>query len=247
MKLRKSRLRQFFTLLQNTPFHPQWIIYKRAKKQKEYIGRTASGLIIDIGAGRQTVRPFLQENSQYIAIDYYDTSLNWYKHKPDLFADAQHLPLQSLKADTVLLLDVLEHLPRPTQAIAEIHRILKPQGILILSIPFLYPLHDEPLDFHRWTKYGIKQLAQQNDFKIKHLTITGEPAETAAMLYNIALCKAGLSWLQSKSMKSILLITYPLLLPLLNIMGWIVSKISPTDDFAPSGYMGILQKQNTKK
>ena len=92
--------------------------------------------------------------------------------------------------DTVLLLDVMEHLPFPDRALKEIHRVLKPQGLCILQIPFLYPIHDAPLDFQRWTCYGLKIVITQQGFTLKDLTPRGKPLETTTMLLNIALTKS---------------------------------------------------------
>ena len=60
--------------------------------------------------------------------------------------------------DTVLLTHVLEHVPRPDQALRECHRILSPDGILIGSTPHLSRLHGEPHDYFRFTKYGLAYL-----------------------------------------------------------------------------------------
>ena len=57
--------------------------------------------------------------------------------------------------DFVVLDEILEHVPRPWIATAEVHRILKPGGCLITSSPFMVAEHKVPLDYWRFTKDGL--------------------------------------------------------------------------------------------
>jgi ubiquinone/menaquinone biosynthesis C-methylase UbiE len=79
--------------------------------------------------------------------------------KPDIVADICDLNMfQEHSCDIVVMLEVLEHVKEPQRALDEIRRVLKPGGTLILSVPFIFPIHDEPYDFYRYTKYGLQYL-----------------------------------------------------------------------------------------
>lgn len=68
-------------------------------------------------------------------------------------------PLDQFKDDsfdTVVLSDVLEHLPNPVSTLEEVDRILRPGGVLILGVPFMYWLHEVPRDYHRYTRYLLR-------------------------------------------------------------------------------------------
>lgn len=65
------------------------------------------------------------------------------------------LPFADASFDTVLLADVLEHIVRPWQLLAEIGRVLAPGGRLIGSVPFLYWVHEAPHDHHRYTRFAL--------------------------------------------------------------------------------------------
>ncbi|MCK5877904.1 MAG: methyltransferase domain-containing protein, partial [Candidatus Marithrix sp.] len=145
--------------------------------------------------------------------------------------------------DTILLLDVLEHLPHPENCISEIHRVLKPTGILILQVPFMYPIHGAPLDFHRWTQYGLKQLVQKYGFTIRQKTSIGKPLETVGLLVNIAISKTILNWLQQKNPAILLAILAPMIILTINLSCWLLSFISPMDEIMPHSYRLILEKQ----
>ena len=63
--------------------------------------------------------------------------------------------------DVIVMIEVLEHIRQPFEAIDNIHRLLKPGGRLVLSTPFLFPLHDRPMDFFRYTRYGLQELLKK--------------------------------------------------------------------------------------
>lgn len=68
------------------------------------------------------------------------------------------LPLAAGQFDTVLLADVLEHLPYPAALLAEVERVLAPDGTLLAMVPFLYWVHEAPHDYFRYTEYALRRL-----------------------------------------------------------------------------------------
>lgn len=237
-------LRKLVIPLRATPFHPQWLIFRHEKAERAEIGRVAKGFLLDIGAGRQEIRSELHPGVKYVALDYYDTSVHWYETKPNIFGDGQHLPIAGDRFDTVLLLDVLEHLPDPEKCLREIQRILKPGGTLFLQVPFLYPLHDVPLDFYRWTLFGLRRLALRNGFSIVSEKMLGRPIETAVQLSNLAIIHTVLNWARSKNPLSLFGLLIPVVILISNIIAWIFS-ILPHDKegFMPQSHNVQWKKQ----
>ena len=154
-------IKRIISSFKNTPLHPQWFAHFRSTEALRDICHGLEGIVLDIGCADSKPKAFLKPSAKYIGLDYFDTAMNWYKTKPNLFADAGRLPIKSGAIDHCLLLDVLEHLPFPATAIAEINRVLKAEGKFTLQVPFLYPIHDAPLDFHRWTEFGLMQILEQ--------------------------------------------------------------------------------------
>ena len=76
----------------------------------------------------------------------------------DVVGDAHHLPFQDGEFERILCTEVLEHLLDPAKAIAEMRRVLQPGGMLILTTGFVFPLHDAPHDYWRFTRYGLEHL-----------------------------------------------------------------------------------------
>ena len=165
-----------------------------------------------------------------------------YKTQPTLFGDAQQQPFANNTFDPISFLEVLEHLPSPHAAIKESYRVLKPGGKLILSMPFLYPIHDAPYDFQRLTIHGLRQLVSQYKFRIIKEEYSGNPLTSAMLLSNIAMVKTVLNALVKKHPAALLVLVLPLLVPILNVIGWLAAVFGPDDDFMPHGYTLHLTK-----
>jgi SAM-dependent methyltransferase len=121
----------------------------------------ARGKLIDIGCGDMPYRDlFPQQVTQYDTLDIE-------RRVPDVKFTGNVLDMHMIfdhSYDSALCFDVLEHVPDPLKAMLEVSRILKPGGTLMLSVPHLSRLHEEPNDFFRFTKYGIQYLLTKAGF-----------------------------------------------------------------------------------
>lgn len=74
------------------------------------------------------------------------------------------LPVNSNVADHIVSFEVLEHLAEPCTMQSEAFRILKPGGSLTLSVQFQWWVHEAPLDYYRYTRYGLEHLLIKSGF-----------------------------------------------------------------------------------
>jgi SAM-dependent methyltransferase len=81
----------------------------------------------------------------------------------DRIADIRETGLDQEIADCTILVETLQHVPSPERCVAEAYRLLKPGGIFIGSIPFLYPVHRDPVDLVRIGPDGLKKLLTDFD------------------------------------------------------------------------------------
>ena len=120
-----------------------------------------SGYLLDFGCGEMPYKSFiLSHNSKitkYVGMDIRNPSYQTYA-QPDIYWDGHSIPLDDYSVDCVIATELFEHLPHPEQVFREIHRVLKPHGLLFFTIPFLWPLHDVPNDQYRYTPFSLTRL-----------------------------------------------------------------------------------------
>ncbi len=225
-----------FDLLRNTPLHPQWFAFIRTRKVLRSEWSNMEGIVLDVGCADGAAKHLLPPTTTYFGLDYYSTATDWYRTQPDVFGDAQSLPIEDDAIDHALLLDVLEHLPHPDRCLAELHRVLRPGGSLTLQVPFMYPLHDEPLDFQRWTLHGLRAAADRHGFSIDSEVAIGHPLETAALNTNIALAKSVINWVRGRNPLAVLGLLLPVAVLANNVLAWLFAVLSSSDDLMPHGY-----------
>lgn len=142
------------------------------KNLDEFLKRHASSdRILDIGSGNSSYNRFFPNR---IAVDI-DPA-----RKPDVIGDAHNLPFKDGEVDAILSTDVFEHLKDPVKAVSEMRRVLKKGGKVIFATRFIFPIHDSPNDFWRFTKYGLQELFK--DFEILELEPETTNFSTIAIL-----------------------------------------------------------------
>jgi SAM-dependent methyltransferase len=237
-----TAVQRLIASLRNTPLHPQWFAFFREERALKRTCRDLNGIVLDIGCADGKPRRYLSSSAHYLGIDYYSTAKDWYGTRPDLYADAQQLPIRDDSVDHSLLLDVLEHIPDAERCLSELHRTLKPGGSLTIQVPFLYPVHDAPLDFHRWTRYGLLRSAKNHGFDVVEDRAVGHPLETAALNANIAMSKTVINWLRQKNPLALLALVLPIVVPLTNCVAWLLATLSRSEDLMPYAYRMVWIK-----
>jgi SAM-dependent methyltransferase len=137
----------------------------------------ARGRLLDLGCGEVPLygmyRDLVTEN---ICIDWEET-LHRNRHI-DQFVDLNSvLPIGDEEFDTVLSTDVLEHIARADCAWSEMSRVLRRGGKLLLATPFLYWLHEEPHDYHRFSAHKLRLLCADYRLEIVELNAYGGAPE----------------------------------------------------------------------
>lgn len=124
--------------------------------------------VVDWGAGSKPASKYIHhEGCQFYTIDK-----NAYNHQ-DLIADVCE-PLEVAQFDVAFCLEVVEHAKNPNQLFQNIYENLEAGGILYLSAPFLFEIHDEE-DYWRFTEHGIRLMLEGHGFRIDEvLAIDGE-------------------------------------------------------------------------
>lgn len=133
------------------------------------VGRTrhhAHGVMLDVGCGSMRARAWYAGRiTRYLGVDL---AVSPYLEDARLtaVARAEALPFRAASVDTVLGISMLTCLPEPGRMLDEARRVLRPGGTLILEFTQMAPLHDEPHDYFRFTRYGARELLGRAGFEI---------------------------------------------------------------------------------
>lgn len=171
--------------------HPQSLLLRFQKAAIEEAKKHARGRLIDIGCGRMPYRKELEPLvSSYTGVDHPEVSKLYRSSiKPDVLADAKELPFRNSLFDIALLIQVLEHVDSPDKVIQEAARVMKPNGVLIISVPFFYPLHDMPYDWGRYTATALKSFIDGAGLRTMKLKAQGSFFEFWLQMFNTFLIK----------------------------------------------------------
>lgn len=145
-----------------------------------YIPKYATGKLIDLGCGKV---PLYEAYKNYIidnkCVDWENTlhKNEFLDYECDL---TKKLPFTDGEFDTIILSDVLEHIPHPEGLWQEMSRILVLKGKAFVNVPFYYGLHEIPYDFYRYTEYALRYFANQTGFDVIVLEPIGGTPEVLA-------------------------------------------------------------------
>src|SRR4051794_22649948 len=109
--------------------------------------------VLDVWAGTQPYRDMLPPHIRYVALDVDDTY-----GVPDVLSK-EFLPLPPSSFDLVLFTEAFQHVADPVAAVAELRRVLRPGGTVVLSVSLVWE-YDRRCVEHRFTGPGLKALFQ---------------------------------------------------------------------------------------
>lgn len=140
---------------------------------QQYLPGTARGALLDLGCGQVPLYGLYRGHVDSVTCVDWAASPHRTVHL-DLQADlSQPLPLPDAGFDTLILSDVLEHVPEPQLLWHEMARLLRPGGRLLMNVPFLYGLHELPHDYGRYTSVALRRMALQAGFAVDELLTVG--------------------------------------------------------------------------
>lgn len=137
----------------------------------------AKGSLLDLGCGKVPLYIVYKDLADQITCVDWGNTLHKNQHL-DFECDlTQPLPFNDGKFDTIILSDVLNHLPEAQLIWSEMARVLAPGGKLILNTPFYYWLNEMPYDYYRYTEFALRRFAERVGLTILSLDCVGGAPE----------------------------------------------------------------------
>ena len=130
------------------------------RELRRHFRRLKPGIVLDVGAKGSPYEKYVP-HTRYMRLDIDESKT------PDICCDLHELEGPAGYFDTVLAIEILEHLHDPHRAVERIFHILKPGGVCILSTRFLYRYHPDPQDYYRFTWDSLAYLFK----KFRHVEV----------------------------------------------------------------------------
>jgi SAM-dependent methyltransferase len=214
--------------------NPSWLVLrKRREIFQNWLGRLRSRdlVVLDVGGRIQPYRPLLEGRVRsYVAVDLLCTPL------VNIVARAEHLPLANGSFDLVICSQVLQYIPQPSAVITEIHRVLKPGGSLLISVPSAC-VRDADHECWRFLPAILRQLLAN----FETVEIIPEGGTITGFFRSINACLN--IFARFPQMRSLFRYT---VFPVVNVLGTLAEKMSTSrnDQFA-ANYSAYARKSET--
>lgn len=143
----------------------------------------AKGKLLDLGCGKvplyHAYKNYITDN---ICVDWQNSL-----HKNE-FLDFECnlneiLPFENEEFDSIILSDVLEHIPQPELLWKEMSRVLAKGGKIIMNVPFYYWIHEHPYDYYRYTEFALRRFVELSGLKLIQLEPFGGAPEIMADIF----------------------------------------------------------------
>lgn len=154
-------------------------IYEGIRRNAHYM----RGTLLDFGCGNKPYESLFKVD-QYIGIDMKEVGHDHTNESVDVYYDGKHIPFDDSHFDCVFSSEVFEHVFNLEEMLREISRVLKNDGVLLITLPFVWYEHEIPHDFARYSSYGIQDLMKRHGFEIVVIEKTSNWPVTIIQLCN---------------------------------------------------------------
>jgi hypothetical protein len=138
-----------------------------------------SRAVLDVGCGEQPFRPLVESSGRkYVGMDVEQNRTR----SVDILSTLEEAPSPAEAYPVILCTEVLEHVADIDAAFAGLRRLVEADGVVVLTVPFVFPLHMEPYDFRRLTLHGVRRLAADHGFRVEATARLGRLPDVLAML-----------------------------------------------------------------
>lgn len=136
-------------------------LFKNIAENAKYL----NGKMMDLGCGSKPYKAIIHVD-EYIGVDFHGEGHSHQNEEIDFFYDGIKIPFENNTFDSILSTEVFEHVFNLPELLSEVNRVMKPDGTLLITCPFIIAEHEAPNDFARYTSFGIKHMLNNAGFEI---------------------------------------------------------------------------------
>lgn len=215
---------------------------------RQWIRRTPpGGLVLEIGGGTAFLRSTIEKavpGVRYFSGDIAPTEAT------GIVLDATALPLADASADAVLALEVLEHIEQPEQMISEVARVMRDDAIGIVTVPFMFGVHDFR-DYHRFTPLGFQTLLNAYGLELDEVRQRGGTFVAATGLVRTLILNSIVGkpkdWRAQGLRKKVLWVVATVVLTPWALVTWTavgLDRLVDRSSQSPPGYFFLIRKDS---
>jgi SAM-dependent methyltransferase len=123
------------------------------------------GTMLDFGCGSMPYRSLFKVE-KYLGLEIVAEGHPLRNENATLGYSGDRIPLDDATVDCILMTEVLEHVFNPEHVLKDFNRVLKSGGIVLITCPFVWPLHEEPYDYARYTPFALRYLSESAGFQV---------------------------------------------------------------------------------
>ncbi|MEO5562034.1 MAG: class I SAM-dependent methyltransferase [Chitinophagaceae bacterium] len=164
--------------LNHTFYFLRTFLYKKVREHAPDL----SGKLLDFGCGSKPYQSLFTNVTEYVGLDFASEGHSHEKESIDVFYDGKTIPFPDEYFDSVLSSEVFEHVFNLAEILPEINRVMKPGAKILITCPFVWPEHEVPVDFARYTVFALQHMLQKAGFTI---VLTDKSGDFSSAIYQM--------------------------------------------------------------
>lgn len=164
--------------------HPFYFIRRGLRDSVHKYSQYLSGTVMDFGCGSKPYQSFFKVD-EYIGVDFENAGHPHDNEQIDVFYNGRELPFDDKKFDSILCSEVFEHLFNLEDLLKELNRVLKLNGNILITCPFVWNEHEVPFDYARYSRFALQHILTKSGFEIIEFTKSGTFVTTIIQLITL--------------------------------------------------------------